>query len=108
MRSSGHLKISARGQMSLPSLARKRWELQHGGAVTYLDLADVIVIVPYGLASHFPSRTMVLMIATRQGDQHGDRSVAAAAILRALAGAERSITVGRPDPQTAPRARSVR
>lgn len=51
MRSSGHLKVSARGQMSLPSLARKRWELQHGGAVTYLDLGDVIVIVPDGLRS---------------------------------------------------------
>ena len=55
MRSSGHLKVSACGQMSLPSLARKRWELQHGGAVTYLDLGDVIVIVPDGLASHSPA-----------------------------------------------------
>ena len=37
--------------MSLPSSARNRWELQHGGAVTYLDLGDVIVIVPDGLHS---------------------------------------------------------
>ena len=41
--------------MSLPSLARERWELQHGGAVTYLDLGDVIVIVPDGLASDSPA-----------------------------------------------------
>lgn len=51
MSSNGHLKVSARGQMSLPSSARNRWDLQHGGEVTYLDLGEVVVIVPNGLRS---------------------------------------------------------
>ena len=35
----------------LPSSARNRWDLQHGGEVSYLDLGDVMVIVPDGLRS---------------------------------------------------------
>jgi bifunctional DNA-binding transcriptional regulator/antitoxin component of YhaV-PrlF toxin-antitoxin module len=51
MSSNGHLKVSSRGQMSLPSSARNRWKLQDGGEVTYLDLGDVVLLVPEGIQS---------------------------------------------------------
>ena len=34
--------------MSLPSSTRRRWGLDDGGDVGYLDLGDVILIVPGG------------------------------------------------------------
>jgi len=34
--------------MSLPATARRRWGLEGGGDVGYLDLGDAIVIVPGG------------------------------------------------------------
>jgi hypothetical protein len=33
----GDLRISSRGQMSLPAAARHRWQLAEGGEVGYLD-----------------------------------------------------------------------
>ena len=36
--------------MSLPALARRRWHLDDGGEVGYLDLGDAVVIVPGGVA----------------------------------------------------------
>ena len=48
MTSTGDLRVSSRGQMSLPSTARHRWGLDEGGDVGYLDLGDAIVIVPGG------------------------------------------------------------
>ncbi len=51
MSSTGYLKVSSRGQMSLPSSARNRWKLQNGGEVTYLDLGDVVLLVPEGIQS---------------------------------------------------------
>jgi len=47
----GDLRISSRGQMSLPAAARHRWQLAEGGEVGYLDLGDAIVIVPGGVAA---------------------------------------------------------
>ena len=35
--------------MSLPATARHRWRLDDGGEVGYLDLGDVVVIVPGGI-----------------------------------------------------------
>ena len=49
MTSNGDLRVSSRGQMSLPSSARHRWGLDEGGEVGYLDLGDAIVIVPGGM-----------------------------------------------------------
>ena len=49
MSSSGELRVSSRGQMSLPSSARHRWGLDDGGDIGYLDLGDAIVIVPGGI-----------------------------------------------------------
>jgi bifunctional DNA-binding transcriptional regulator/antitoxin component of YhaV-PrlF toxin-antitoxin module len=48
MTATGDLRVSARGQMSLPSSARHRWGLDDGGDVGYLDLGDAIVLVPGG------------------------------------------------------------
>jgi bifunctional DNA-binding transcriptional regulator/antitoxin component of YhaV-PrlF toxin-antitoxin module len=48
MTSAGDLRVSSRGQMSLPSTTRRRWGLDDGGDVGYLDLGDAIVIVPGG------------------------------------------------------------
>lgn len=47
--SSGDLRVSSRGQMSLPAAARTRWELTDGGEVGYLDLGDALLLVPGGV-----------------------------------------------------------
>ena len=49
MEPTGNLKVSERGQMSLPAPARHRWNLESGGRVGYLDLGDAIIIVPEGV-----------------------------------------------------------
>ena len=45
----GDLKVSSRGQMSLPATTRRRWGLDDGGEVGYLDVGDAIVLVPGGV-----------------------------------------------------------
>ncbi|MFN3219444.1 MAG: hypothetical protein ACE367_23385 [Acidimicrobiales bacterium] len=49
MAQTGDLKISSRGQMSLPAGARHRWGLDEGGDVGYLDLGDAVILVPGGV-----------------------------------------------------------
>jgi bifunctional DNA-binding transcriptional regulator/antitoxin component of YhaV-PrlF toxin-antitoxin module len=49
MSRTGDLKVSSRGQMSLPATTRHRWGLDEGGEVGYLDVGDAIVIVPGGV-----------------------------------------------------------
>lgn len=49
MGSSGELKVSTRGQMSLPVEARRRWGLNEGGSVGFLDVGDAVVLVPGGI-----------------------------------------------------------
>lgn len=49
MTQSGDLHVSSRGQMSLPAKARRRWGLEVGGQVAYLDLGDAVVLVPGGI-----------------------------------------------------------
>lgn len=49
MTKSGDLKVSTRGQMSLPAAARRRWGLDDGGEVGYLDLGDAVLLVPGGV-----------------------------------------------------------
>ncbi|MDE0135304.1 MAG: hypothetical protein OXH86_12915 [Acidimicrobiaceae bacterium] len=46
MASNGTLKVSSRGQMSLPATARHLWGLTEGGDVTYLDLGGLLLLVP--------------------------------------------------------------
>ena len=47
----GDLRVSSRGQMSLPALPRHRWGLDAGGEVGFLDLGDALVIVPGGVSA---------------------------------------------------------
>lgn len=49
MTATGELRVSTRGQMSLPATARHRWGLDDGGEVGYLDIGDAVVIVPGGI-----------------------------------------------------------
>jgi bifunctional DNA-binding transcriptional regulator/antitoxin component of YhaV-PrlF toxin-antitoxin module len=49
MAGTGDLKVSPRGQMSLPARARHRWGLDDGGEVGFFDLGDAVVIVPEGV-----------------------------------------------------------
>ena len=45
MPSTGDLRVSSRGQMSLPAATRQRWGLQDGGDIAYLDLGDAVLLV---------------------------------------------------------------
>lgn len=47
----GELRVSSRGQMSLPALPRHRWGLDMGGEVGFLDVGDALVIVPGGVSA---------------------------------------------------------
>ena len=49
MSSAGDLKVSVRGQMSLPASARHRWGLDEGGSVGFLDVGDAVVLIPGGV-----------------------------------------------------------
>ena len=49
MSMTGDLKVSSRGQMSLPASTRHRWGLDEGGEVGYLDVGDAVVLVPGGV-----------------------------------------------------------
>lgn len=46
MTQAGNLRVSSRGQMSLPATARHRWVLDEGGEVGFVDLGGVIILVP--------------------------------------------------------------
>ncbi len=52
--SNGDLKVSRRGQMSLPATARHRWGLDEGGEVCFLDLGDAILLLPGALSTASP------------------------------------------------------
>lgn len=47
----GDLRVSSRGQMSLPALPRHRWGLDAGGEVGFVDLGEALVIVPGGVGA---------------------------------------------------------
>ncbi|MGQ0744749.1 MAG: AbrB/MazE/SpoVT family DNA-binding domain-containing protein [Acidimicrobiales bacterium] len=40
--------VSTSGQMSVPAEVRRRWELEHGGPVTVVDLGDAVVLLGPG------------------------------------------------------------
>lgn len=43
-------KVSHRGQTSLPAELRRRWGIDEGGEVSFIDLGDSALIVPGGAA----------------------------------------------------------
>jgi bifunctional DNA-binding transcriptional regulator/antitoxin component of YhaV-PrlF toxin-antitoxin module len=49
MSTTGDLRVSSRGQMSLPASTRHRWGLDEGGEVGYLDIGDAVLLVPGGI-----------------------------------------------------------
>ena len=49
MSGAGDLRVSARGQMSLPATVRRRWGLDCGGKVGFLDIGDAVLLVPGGV-----------------------------------------------------------
>jgi bifunctional DNA-binding transcriptional regulator/antitoxin component of YhaV-PrlF toxin-antitoxin module len=49
MTRSGEVKMSNRGQMSLPAQTRHRWGLDQGGVVGWIDMGDSVLLVPGGL-----------------------------------------------------------
>lgn len=49
MSRAGDLRVSARGQMSLPATVRRRWGLDCGGKVGFLDIGDAVLLVPGGV-----------------------------------------------------------
>jgi hypothetical protein len=44
----GQIRVTERGQMSLPAQTRHRWGLDEGGELGWVDLGDVLVLVPGG------------------------------------------------------------
>lgn len=41
-------KVSHRGQTSLPAQLRRRWGIEHGGEVGFVDLGDAALVIPGG------------------------------------------------------------
>ncbi|HVL03698.1 MAG TPA: AbrB/MazE/SpoVT family DNA-binding domain-containing protein [Acidimicrobiales bacterium] len=48
MESVATVKVSKRGQMSLPASARHRWGLDEGGEVGAIDMGSAVLLVPGG------------------------------------------------------------
>ena len=48
MTNTGEVRVSQRGQMSLPADARHRWGLDDGGDVSYVDIGDAVILIPEG------------------------------------------------------------
>jgi bifunctional DNA-binding transcriptional regulator/antitoxin component of YhaV-PrlF toxin-antitoxin module len=48
MTNTGEVRVSQRGQMSLPADARHRWGLDDGGDVSYVDVGDAVILIPEG------------------------------------------------------------
>lgn len=44
-------RVSHRGQTSLPADLRRRWGIEDGGEIAFIDLGEVALVVPGGLQS---------------------------------------------------------
>jgi bifunctional DNA-binding transcriptional regulator/antitoxin component of YhaV-PrlF toxin-antitoxin module len=42
-------KVSQRGQTNLPAELRRRWGIDHGGEIGFIDLGDAALVVPGGV-----------------------------------------------------------
>ena len=43
-----NVKFSRRGQTSLPAELRRRWGIEEGGEVVFIDLGDAALVIPGG------------------------------------------------------------
>ena len=50
MSATGNARVSHRGQTSLPAELRRRWRIDKGGDVGFIDLGDAALVVPGGLS----------------------------------------------------------
>jgi bifunctional DNA-binding transcriptional regulator/antitoxin component of YhaV-PrlF toxin-antitoxin module len=44
-------KVSHRGQTSIPSELRRRWGIEDGGEIAFVDLGDSALVLPGGIAA---------------------------------------------------------
>lgn len=44
-------KVSHRGQTSIPADLRRRWGIEEGGEIAFIDLGDAALVIPGGLQS---------------------------------------------------------
>lgn len=44
-------KVSHRGQTSLPASLRRRWGIEEGGEVAFIDLGEAALVLPGGIAA---------------------------------------------------------
>lgn len=65
------LKVSKRGQMSLPASARHRWGLDLGGEVGAIDMGSAVLLVPGG------TQAVQQALATAIADGRYERAVTA-------------------------------
>lgn len=49
MNGASNAKVSHRGQTSLPAALRRRWGIEGGGEVAFIDLGEAALIVPGGI-----------------------------------------------------------
>lgn len=49
MHGASSAKVSHRGQTSLPAELRRRWGIDRGGEIGFVDLGDAALIVPGGI-----------------------------------------------------------
>lgn len=45
----GDARLSHRGQTSVPAQLRRRWGLEDGGVIGFVDLGDAALVIPGGL-----------------------------------------------------------
>jgi bifunctional DNA-binding transcriptional regulator/antitoxin component of YhaV-PrlF toxin-antitoxin module len=74
----GEVRVSQRGQMSLPAAARHRWGLDDGGEVGYVDIGDAVILVRGGVE---PLRRQLLALVSPEDwiearSGFGDRDLA--------------------------------
>lgn len=51
MTATSNAKVSHRGQTSLPAELRRRWGIDEGGEVGFIDLGHAALVVPGGVAA---------------------------------------------------------
>ena len=67
MESVATVKVSKRGQMSLPASARHRWGLDEGGEVGAIDMGSAVLLVPGGRLA--VQRALAIAIAEGRYEQ---------------------------------------
>lgn len=45
----GQVRVTERGQLSLPAQVRHRWDLDAGGEEGWIDLGDAVLLLPGGV-----------------------------------------------------------